>query len=790
MKKFFFLAFLLFTSLNALEISLSSGRSQDQQYNILNITNDEPFLCDVEKNKFGQNKNLICTFSKKPKPLFQPVENLFFKIEPKFIGDNFFLIIKAKQKLYYYPVIFNLINDKETFLPKTTIANKWIIVGYKKKLPFIQKTPYSDLSIDFPFYMENKPLPYVGGLDLKGNPVHIQNSDDVRAYVKTKELFTKKRYQDCIDQANSVLEVYPNTLFKSELLYYKIKSMFKLKIYDNVIELSKVFIHEYSADENIPEVLLLTAVAYYKNGLYGDADYFFDRLFSEHQDSIYTKWGYVYKGDMANDGGEYKKAKKFYNKALLSTKSIDVAAAAAFRLANLAITEGKYDTAKKYIDKIIRAKDDYFYKNYFEAKDMMLSLADEGHYEEAAKIDTAILKYMNKRHDDYEFNLKSLGIWLAKTDAKKKAITALDRYIKEFKDGNYIEEVEKVKDELFFDTKIKDDKKLLEKYDKLIQTYKDSPIGQKALYEKVKLMLKKKMFSDVLQLKKDIEALDETKFKDKDQIIKEAALGLMENALANNQCQIVLDVQKDYNISVSNKWDDRSYECFIKAADYQKAKFIVQRNIKTDNIKQKEKWLYRYAQVDFATGNYTEAIEIANDLISLDDNIDQSKYNDIYRVLFDSYDRIGNFAGMVKTIQKIEELFGLDYKDINRYVDMVNVGVNQKDDNLIIKYGKKLYDLQNRIHSYAESPFIEFALYQAYMSKKMYKQSLQVIQSLIKNVTLPPEDRSRAKYLEGIVLEKLWKDTEAIKAYKKAIEADKNSAWAKLAQSALDIMQN
>ncbi len=788
----FFLTLVFFvSSVFSLEISVSAGIEKKEQYSVLTLSNDDPFLCEIKKDQYGQNKDLICTFSKKPKPFFKPVSDAYFIIEPKMVKNNFFLFIKAKKKLFFYPIIFDLTKEKESFEPKTNVAKRWVIIGYNTKLPFIEKVAYNDMSIDFPFFMDNQPLPYVGGLDLRGNPVHIQNSEDVHAYVRVKELFSKKQYENCIDQADTVLKIYPNTLFKSELLFYKLKSLFKLKAYDSVIELSKTFIHEYSSDENIPEVLLLTAVSYYKNGLYGDADYFFDRLFSEHQESVFAKWGYVYKGDMASDGGEYKKANKYYTKALLLTKDIDVAVAAAFRLAKLALINGKYQKAKKYIDKILKAKDDYFYKNYYEAKQMMQDLVDQEHYKEAAKIDEAILKYMSKHHDDYESNLKFLGVWLAKTDQKKKALQALNRYIKEFKDGNYIDEVEETKDKLFFDTKNSgNDKELLEKYDQLIKTYKDSSIGQKALYEKAKLMLKKKMYSDVLQLKNSIEALDETKFKDKKEIIQKAALGLMENALENKQCQIVLDIQKDYNISVSNKWDDRSYECFLKAADYQKAKFIVQRNIKTKDIKEKEKWLYRYARVDFATGNYTEAIEVAKDLISLDDTIDKSKYNDIYRVLFDAYDRIGDFSGMVKTIQKIEELFGLDYKDIDRYVDMVNAGVNQKDDNLIIKYGKKLYDLQNRLHSYAQSPFIEFSLYQAYMSKQMYTQALDVIRSLLKNVTLKAEDKARAKYLEGLVLEKLWKNIQAEDAYKEAIKADKNSAWAKLAKSALDILKN
>jgi hypothetical protein len=36
------------------------------------------------------------------------------------------------------------------------------------------------------------------------------------------------------------------------------------------------------------------------------------------------------------------------------------------------------------------------------------------------------------------------------------------------------------------------------------------------------------------------------------------------------------------------------------------------------------------------------------------------------------------------------------------------------------------------------------------------------------------------------VLNKLWRDSEATQAYKEAIAADPNSAWAKLAKSALE----
>jgi tetratricopeptide (TPR) repeat protein len=72
------------------------------------------------------------------------------------------------------------------------------------------------------------------------------------------------------------------------------------------------------------------------------------------------------------------------------------------------------------------------------------------------------------------------------------------------------------------------------------------------------------------------------------------------------------------------------------------------------------------------------------------------------------------------------------------------------------------------------------------MDKGDYNNALKVIESLNK-VKLNAKERARQKYLLGRVLNKLWRDEEAKKAYNEAIKADPNSAWAKLAESALKI---
>lgn len=742
-------------------------------------------MCHDELDKFGEIKKVICSFPKKPLKTIKPIQTPFFDISTKMYKNTFFLIINPVYKIKSYPIVFDLVKDKAVFDVKTEFSSKWMILGYIKEIPVIKKDKKNEFSINFPFYQDDE-LPYVGGLDIKGNPIELKDTDDVSLFIKIKKLYKQGKYDDCIDSADEILESYPNTIFKSELLYYKIKSYFKLRSYEDVIDLSKEFLKNFSSDNNIPEIVMMIAYGYYKNGMYSDADYFFDRLFNEHADSRYAKLGYIYKGDMLSAGGEDKKAKKFYKKALYSAKDVDIASLAAFKLAQINILNGKYKKAKEYIEKILKADKGFLYSHYTDTKDIMQSFVDNKMYKIAAEMALAVLDDMPKHHDDYEILLKNAGIWLAKTDEKKEALKILQRYIKEFNDGFFISDVEKTRDELFFATnKDTNTSDLLEKYNKLIEEYGDKPIGQKALYEKAKLMLKEKMYSDILQIKDDILNLDDD-YKDKEEIVKDAAYGLMKDSLKAKQCDIVLDIQKDYNITVEEKFDDGLYECFYMANDFEKAKNIVLKHIDTKDIASKREWLYKLLKVDFMLHRYKDVIDESKDLISLIDNIQNSAYKDVYRYMFDSYGMLKDYDGMLDTITKIENIFGVDPKDIDRYVDMINLGVAKNDDNIIIKYAKKLYDLQNKINSYAQSPFVEFALYQAYMNKERYNEAYQVIKSLDK-LKLKNNVRARQKYLLGEVLTKLWRDEEAKKAYKEAIKADPKSSWASLAKTALNL---
>ena len=784
MFKLILLSFLSIHSF-ALEISMESAKDDFSRYSILKLSNDKPFVCQAMKDDFDLTTEIVCAFSKRPISEIPQLQNDFFKVNTLIKKDTFFIRVKPIHKIKLIAQVFDLTKDDTVFSADITISKRWNIIGYKEKLPLINNKEKADIGINFPFYLDKDKLPYVGSLDIKGNPVHIKKVGDVKDYLRVKKLYKEKKYSQCMGIVEDILQEYPNTLFRAELIYYRIKLNTKLKDYDNVISDAKEYLREYSSNENIPEVLAYIAQAYSQVGMNIDADYFFDRLFSEHKNSVFTLWGYIYKGEMLELAGSHKPALIFYKKALYKTNDLKVAAVAAYNIAHIRV-ETSYKDAAKYVDKIITAKPSYFAERYKTSKEMMNNFADEGLFDTAAEIAKALLDEMTHDNDDYEIFLSKRALWLAKTDKKQEALEVINKYLKEFDEGEFEGKIQIAKDSLFFDTNDSNVTAKLNEYNKLIETYRGDSIGDRAIYEKANLLLLEKKYLEVLDMQETLLTLDDEKYKDRDELIKYAAVGMMDISLAAKKCKEVLVVANDYNITLSNSWDDGIFECAMKGGDYSLSKKIAKKNFQSKDLEHRKKWLYRYIKVDFATGNYSEVIGASKDLISLIEDDKKSKYNDVYRYLFDTYDRLEQKDKMITAILEIENIFGLTYKDIERYVSLISIGSSLHDDTMVIKYAKKVVSIQTSSNSSAQSPYVEFALYQAYMNKESYIEALATIE-LLDRITLSKSDLSRAKYFKGSVLNKLWRDDEAKVAFKEAIEADPDSAWASLAKSALEI---
>jgi len=781
---------LLSTNLFSLEITIDGAEENFEKYSTLHIKDTNKFLCQEEKNDYQEVVKIVCAFSKQPLELIRTIQNDFFEINTIAKKKTFFLIIKPNKKMKLFPIVFNLSKEDEVYQPNVKLSEHWMIIGYKEKLPYIKNEKAVDGGINFPFEMKDDKFPFVGSLDIKGNPVHIQKVQDVQDYLKIKKLYKEKKYELCLELIEEITDDYPNSLFNAELLFYKIRVYAKLDDNDNVIENSKLFLREYASDENVPEILSLIANAYSKIGLSIDADYFFDRLFSEHKKSIYTQWGYIYKGEMLEQSGGTSKALTFYKKALNETENIEIGATAAYKLALYYSSASKEKLAATYIMKIINAQPSFFMQYFKKSLDLMYLFADQGDYTTASAMARAMIDEIDKNNDEYERLLKDRGIWLSKTEYKQEALVALNRYIKEYQYGSFEEEVKVAKDSLFFDVADENVSVKLAQYNELITEYMSDSIGNRATYEKAKLLLQEHMYGDVLGLKEDILDLDRDKYNDVQSIIIDAATGLMMSSLEQNECYEVLSISNEYNITLSNEWDDGIYKCAMKGADYSLAKTTANKNLQSKNLDMRKKWLYRYIKIDFATGNYSDVIDASKDLIALiEDEINlpqNSAYKEIYRYIFDTYQRLEKSQKMLQAMADIEKVFGTDYKDMDRYIAIMAIGDTLKDDNIVIKYGSIVMKIQKNSSSHAQSPFVEFTLYQAYVVKEDFNAALDVIKSL-DSVDLTKVQRSRQKYLLGSVYSKLWRDEDATKAYQASIDADPTGVWAELATSAKSI---
>ncbi len=778
--------FLLCSNLFALEVTMTSAKENFQDYSTLHIKEKDKFICEATKDDFDETRKIICAFTKEPTQKFRILQNNFFEVNTMLKNETFFLIITPKYKMKLFPMIFTLSKEDAVYDASVKISDHWMVVGYKDVLPYIKNEKVSDTAINFPFSLKKEMFPSVGGLDIKGNPIHLQKVQDVTDYLQIKKLYQAQRYPEALSLIDNVIKDYPDTLFMSELLLYRIRVFNQMDEYDSVISSSKTYLKDYSSDENVPEVLCLTARAYGKTGIETDADYFYDRLFTEHDTSPFTQWGYIYRAEMLEDAGGTSKALEFYKKALEETQDVTIAVTAAYNLAKYKVSYANAKEAAIYVEKILTAKPSFFKEELATSMIMIDNFLQENDFLTASLIAKALLDEMNGGEENYEELLKNSALWLCKTDRKKDALDALNTYLKRYKEGGYIEEVQIAKDALFFDVSDKIDVNVTEKlaeYDKLIATYKDDTIGDKALYEKAKLLLQNQRYSDVLGVKQALLDLDTEIYPNIQNVLKDSAIGVMKNALKQKECQEVLTISYDYNITLSSDWDEGLYDCFMKGADYPAAKKIASNNIKATDLEERKKWLYRYIKVDFSTGNYSELLDASKDLLTLIEDEKDSPYKDIYRILFDTYTRLENKTKMLESIYKLQEIYGIDVTDIDRYIAVLAIGSDTKDDNIIIKYGMQVMDIQTASNSFAQSPFVEFTLYQAYRSKEEFRKALDIIKSLDAR-ELNKEQRARQKYLLGSIYTKLWMDDEAKQAYQEAINIDPTSAWAKLAQDA------
>lgn len=769
-----------------MELSIQSGKEEGSSFNILHVRHSSPFACEAIKNEFGEEKRIECHFPTSPRQPLPPINNAYLIIKGTSAPKGYTITITPKADMKLIPVSFDLSRESQTYRFDATNASHWTVIGYAKKLPLIT-LPSDAPSINFPVKMVKDTHPYVGGLDLKGNPVKISQAEDVSDYLQIKKAYESKNYPKVLELSEYTLKKYPKSVFKNELMVYQIRALHENEEYEKLLETAKRFLRDYSSDSNVAEVLAYTANAHSKLGQSGDADYFYDRLFDEHADSPYTAVGMIFKARELEAAGSPKRALQFYQKALEISRDVAVASKAAFKLAQMELENGNTESAKQYVDKIIKANPAYFSEVRTDAMNMSDTFVYRKEHNTGIRISEALLKEAKQKTPEHEMLLRNLGLRLANAGKTAGALKRLNEYLDTYKFGEYTEEVRRAKDGLFFDEGESNATGEIKKYDELIARYGSDSVGQKALYKKAQLLLKEKKYSEVLDLEGELYRLDTSEYPKTNEIISKSAIGLEKMYLKEGKCSEAMALQKMYKIKLLPQWDALMFDCALKTAQYPAAKKIAEPHLKSKSIAERQVWLSRMVKTHFALGEYKAAIKGGNELITLLKAEKNPPLNDIYRTMFDASQRIGDAEGMIRHIKSVEEAFNNDFKEIERYTQMVSLGLKRKDEAMVQNYARKVMELQTRTKTYTQTPYIEFTIAQSLQNVGKDAEAMKVLKSL-DNRKLSAERRARQQYLIGAIAQSLGQKAQARSAYNASIKADKDSAWGKLAKDALGLL--
>lgn len=766
--------------LYSLDLSIQSGKEESNAYSILHLRDSKPFKCSSFRNDFDEIVRVECAISNlHPLP---PISSAYFTFQQTSTS----LIISPKKRIFLSPIGFDLSHDVNVYLSDKMIVNHWTIVGYKTKIPMLHQTHTRPNGLNLPIKIAKEGFPFVDGIDLKGHPIKMKSTQDVTEYIDLKKAYNAKDYNQVLSIANDALKKHPNTIFNNEFTLYQMRALHHLGKFEELLALSKQFIRKYSSDSNIGEVLAYTGDAYSQLGQNSDSDYFYNRLFTEYADDPFAAKGMFLKAQHLEVGGTPKKAIKYYREALLRTKDVELASASAFALAWIEINGGNLKKVKEYLEKIARVNPHYFAEVREKSMQMIMRLKENKDFLTAAKITKSLMAKTLPKSDDHQMLLKNLGLLYGQGGEKQNALDTFNEYLKLYPHGDGVDEVQRAKDGLFFEKEEPKGESGLKKYNELIERYGSDSIGHKALYKKEQLLFKEKKYDAILKMENDLYQLDTTAYPEVNTIITQSAIEITQQKLQEQKCSEALLMQKMYKITLLPKWDGLTFECALKMSNFPIAQSIVTKHLKSKDIGELQLWLSRAVKASFAQGKYKEATKAGKDLILLLETQKNPPLNDIYRLMFDTAQRSSDGEEMVHYIKGCEGAFGTDFKDIERYTQMVNLGLKRKDEVMIQSYAQKVIALQERTKTYTQSPFIEFTFAQSLMNRDKNKEAVTVLKSLNYR-QLNSEKKARQHYLLGSLLMKLGKNGEAKIAFNTSIKADKTSAWGKLAKDALGL---
>ncbi|ACZ11190.1 tetratricopeptide repeat protein [Sulfurospirillum deleyianum] len=796
MKLLLFL-FFLSVQLFSLELVLNSGKESKTNYAILHIMDAKPFLCETmvfEKDK----KQYLCQVDRPITKRIESKKTKYAELDFYEKGGQFYILIDPKVNSKLIPIEEELYNTTEILTkPKTNRYTHWSILLEEKAL-FEAEAGHDGL--DFPVQFSKNERPSIGALDLNGAPISYAQSKDIGLYLEIKKAYYDGYDESVIKDVKRVLSLYPNSIFRSELELFQMRSMDKLLSArsdespefafneGDMITLAKQWSKEFTSDENLPEVLMFMAKAYLKSGAKADANYVLDILVDEHPQSSFTKRAILLFADNLFLKKEKDKALKLYLDVLYSAQDLDIASEAAIRLSDHQMDAGKMQEAKEYLFKVLNVNAQFLLKDKERSYKLARRLAEHKLYDLAAKVADVLLQGISEKAENREILLKESGDWHAKANEVEAAHSRYKEYLAAYKNtGDYVQEVTESLDTLFFRLNENNETKLAAYYDTLIEKYANNEIGQRALLEKANLLLKQKAYAKVLALEEALTPLPETFDLKPAELIYAAAKGLSVEHLNQKACQESVLLIEQYTLHIDEPvYQEALFNCFMATARYENAHEISRSHLQDASLKERYAWAQKEVQALYKMGEYEEAVAFKEDLKTLSFSLREKISLDSIRTLFFALVKLKNNDGALSLAQSIGILYPNEASNLDIYDEIITIASETKNDLLLVKYAKMIVDEQKKYQSTALSPRIEFSYIEALKRLGRDDEALTLAESLMGS-SLKNEDKIRLFYHAGELSLKL-KEREKAKAYfTQCVENNESSSWKKICEENLKL---
>ena len=765
--------------MNGATLILNEAKDDNQTFSIVHITDDEDFICKKTITKEFKDI-IICSFPK--------------AVTPNILESNRDFVIKSiskdikilpKSKVNIYKIQDNLLISNKLTFDIDSAGKHWIIVGYKNNISLLQNNNKEGLDFDIEFQASD--LPFVGSLGLDGLP--ITQRKDASQMSQVRSAYENKDYEKTIQLSDNILDENSGS-FSHESKLYKIRAMDKLAWIKNsninqneLMDISKEWIEENPSSRDLPEVLMYIAKVYYKLGHVNSGDNYTNILKEEFKNSKFTLLARLHRADrLYEDRKSKKEAIKIYKDILYETNDIDIATTASIKLSQKYLEFGRVKKSKSYYEKILDANELYIQKHIKESYGFAKSYATEKEYDLAIKILSSLLTVIkdSELKDDMS---KNIAYWYELSGDKAAAFALYRQYLKEFKNGKFVDFVKQRLDKGMLDVDEKNITKKMKDIDNILTNYKDDPIYKKALLEKAKIYVESGQYGKLFELESELRKIGGEKF------LASAALIKIGEDLKNDNCKDAIYLAEEYNVTAKTNYEKKFYECLMRYAQYDKAMKLAQKHLEDTDMNDRLDWMYKTVKVYTKLDKNKSVIMLGEDVEKLSKVLNTSRYNDIIYEKANAYYNLDGYDElMLREVKKIERVFSNDIRNVDLFSRVLRYAKNRKDDLLIVNYAQKLIKLQ-KLHKIKDyTPIVELDYINALKRLKRYDKALKVDINLLYK-KLNDVQRANVLYIAGELSLKTNKQKEAREFFIKCGNIVEDSSWQRLCAESLKLLE-